>query len=220
MPATMCGIGSEPAESIPTCARAGRPDRRADRDHAEVEGPDVGGVDRDHRERLAVIRAGQVQAAGRVREVGAEPVAGDRVSDFAGRGAGGVFGLFEPGLELGRRDRGLRAVRDAGDLAEQTRRQFGGVGGELLVGVTAVELQVERGVGAGLAVQRPRLGRRRERRDPRGTFRPAYAFGELEGRVDRVRWSRARKSRRGRSCRRRTWTALPAGFAGRRGSGR
>ena len=30
---------------------------------------------------------GQVEAAGRVCEVGAEPVAGDRVSDFAGRGA-------------------------------------------------------------------------------------------------------------------------------------
>ena len=73
----MWGIGSEPAESIETWAVCGIDlDRRADDDRAEVEGADRGGVDRDDRERRAVVGAGEVEAAGGVGEDAAEPVAG------------------------------------------------------------------------------------------------------------------------------------------------
>ena len=71
------------------------PDRRADDDHAEVEGPDQGGVDRDDREGRAVVGAGEVEAPGGVVEDAADPVAGDGVADFAGRRAGRAFELLD-----------------------------------------------------------------------------------------------------------------------------
>ena len=75
-------------------------DRRADDDHAEVEGADRGGVDRDDREGGAVVGAGEVEAARGVGEDAADAVAGDGVADFRGRRAGGVFVLFDAAFAL------------------------------------------------------------------------------------------------------------------------
>ena len=65
-----------------------------------------------------MVGAGEVELAGGVGEDAAEAVAGDGVADFRGRRAVGVFELADPGFALGRGDRRLGAVGDAGDLAQ------------------------------------------------------------------------------------------------------
>ena len=76
-------------------------DRRADDDHAEVEGADQGRVDGGDRDRRAVVGAGQVELAGRIGEHSAQAVAGDRVADFRGRRAARVFELADAGVGRG-----------------------------------------------------------------------------------------------------------------------
>ena len=115
----MWGIGSEPAESIETWAvmRVDL-DRRADDDHAEVEGPDQGGVDGDDRERRAVVGPGEVELAGGVSQGRRRGRSRRRCGRFPRPPGSWGFELSDPGFALGRFDVGLGAVGDAGDLAE------------------------------------------------------------------------------------------------------
>ena len=62
----------------------------ADDDGAEVEGADLGGGDRDERERGAVVGAGEVELAGGVGEDVADAGADQGVADFGGGRAGGA----------------------------------------------------------------------------------------------------------------------------------
>ena len=158
MPLRMWGIGSEPAESIETWARAGvDADRRADDDDAEVEGADQGRVDRDGGERRAVVGAGEVEAAGGVGEGPADPVAGEGVADQRGGRAAGCFELFGARAAGSPRAASIAASGQKGmpaSLPSRPGRQGGRVGGDLLLGVGAGHAQVEGGVGAGGGVER------------------------------------------------------------------
>ncbi len=58
------------------------PKRRADRDHAEVIGPDLGGADHDHADRGTLVGAGQVDLAGDPSEGNADSGANDGRADL------------------------------------------------------------------------------------------------------------------------------------------
>ncbi len=70
-----------------------------------------------------MVGAGEVEVARGVGEHRADAVAGVGVADQARRRAGGVVALFDAGAQAGRFDVRVRAVGDAGDLAEQAGRQ-------------------------------------------------------------------------------------------------
>ena len=152
-------------------------DRDPDRDHAEVVGAGDG-RDRGHEaQRRALVGAGQVDLAGDVDGMGAGAGAGDRGADLAGGRAGrrGLLGGARVAGGAQARDRRLRAVGDALELARNPGRCRHLRAGEVLVAVVAAELQRERAVRARRVVFDARFEARRE--GPRAVRAGAAARG-------------------------------------------
>ena len=134
-------------------------DGRADHDRAEVEGPDRRRVDRDDREGRAVEGTGEVEAARRRSRAPGRP----RSRRPCGRSRWRPDRTGVPPLRSRPRAAPLRSPRRSSRgcrrFAEEPRRQHGRVGGDLLFGVGAGEVDVEGRVGACLGVDAARLRR-------------------------------------------------------------
>ena len=155
------GTGSE---SAVTWASSGSTcERDPDDDDAVVVGAGERRGDRDHRERRPLVRTGEVHPPDRVEGVAAG-AGGDVVAaDFRG-GRAAREGLLEPaGARRGGGDRGLRAVGDPAQRADQAGRHHEAEFAEVLVAVFAVEFQGEAGERARPAScwSRPRASARR-----------------------------------------------------------
>ena len=143
-----------------------------DDDDAVVVGPGERRGDRDQGERRALEGAGEVHPPDRVEGVAARPGGDVRGADLARGGAARLRPARRgPSVLRGGRDRGLRAVGDAAQVAGKPGRHREVEVAEELVAVVAVELQ---GEGAEVAGHRVR-GTGHEARVEGAHLRPGRA---------------------------------------------
>ena len=84
----MCGIASELRADFDLRGDGVDVQRETDHDGPEIERADLRARDRHDRQRRTVIRAREIDLAGRLREHGTDARFDDRVPDFTRRGTG------------------------------------------------------------------------------------------------------------------------------------
>ena len=123
--------------------------RLAHDDGAGVEGAGHRRGDRHRGDRVAVVGAGEVELAGHVGELGADPRPGQGAADLGGRRAArGVELFLSPVRALAGAapgDRRLGAVGDAGELGHHAGRQHEGEAAHVLFAVVAGQAHRRRG---------------------------------------------------------------------------